>query len=321
AVIAIVPGSENGSEECDGKEVKGWLLSCAPRAVKPLLAKFAALGCLFEGLQSHYKLMIDGKSGNGAFSTVVRGETPQGENRALKLMKGKVQRHAVLREADMLNAAQGSGYIIRFHGAFSDLIVGESSARRRWALVFDFHHRGDLYDHVVSRRSLTESQALPLAQNLLHGLAHLGSRGIFHRDVKPENLLISASKNAVLTDFGISTLISDTESLKDTFGSLGYASPEMLQGQSTGCHGDWFGSGVVLYFMLSTSTPFLAPTPDLIKQRTCQGSVRLSYGCFEHTSQDCRDLMLKLMAVDIGERWTAQQALASPCFKALSTRY
>jgi serine/threonine protein kinase len=309
ALIAVVP-----EEHIKNTEVQGWVFTYPKgNLLKDLMQRFRKAGCMFSGLASQYNLMLDGKKWKGAFGTVVRAEAKDGQIVAIKVMERKVKQQSVFKEMAMLNEAQGSPYIIKFHGMFADV---RSDNTRRWSLVFDFHCRGDLYDYIVKGPTRREPSALPFLRDLLSALVHLGSRAIFHRDVKPENLLVSVSKQAILTDFGIACHVSNTAAMKESFGSIGYAAPEMLNGENKGCHGDAFGAGVLMYFMLSKSTPFLAPTPELTTQRTLAGHVNLSYGCFEHVSQACRDLMLQLMKVKIEERLTPTEALQSECFTA-----
>ena len=65
----------------------------------------------------------------------------------------------------------------------------------------------------------------------------------------------------------------------------------VLNGTATSIEGYSFGAGVVMYFMLSKSTPFLAPTSDLIIEKTNQCWVSMQYACFERLSHDCRDIV------------------------------
>eukprot|EP00913_Durusdinium_trenchii_P021720 g20408.t1 len=87
--------------------------------------------------------------------------------------------------------------------------------------------------------------------------------------------------------------------MKRTLGTVGYASPEMLKGEASSWEGDAFGAGVVLYFMLSKSTPFLAPTRKRMVELTEECHVKTSYSCFENLSDDCRTLMLQLLKKDV----------------------
>jgi tetratricopeptide (TPR) repeat protein len=107
-------------------------------------------------------------------------------------------------------------------------------------------------------RFRTPAAAAALAIQVLDALAHAHSHGILHRDVKPGNVLVRDDGTAVLTDFGIAhddTLPSMTR--EGSFvGTLEYASPEQLRGQTIGAATDIWAVGVLLHELLTGALPF-----------------------------------------------------------------
>lgn len=295
--------------------LKGWLFVCPSAEVTKVLNMLGTHGVIREEeFRRFYDVDEAGKAGQGSFGKVLRATAKQ-DNRgtcfAAKQLKSSVKDHTVLAEIAMLVAAQGHPTIVGFWGTFYDT----SLEAPMWVLLFDYYAKGDLYDIVAQGRAMTEREILPLLHDLLTALVHLKGRGIFHRDVKPENLLVSPTSRAVLTDFGIATHVNNVGEMHKKSGTIGYAAPEMLLGQSTGCEGDAFGAGIVLFFMVSKSTPFLAPTPALITRRTIDCKLNLEYGCFEKLSQPCRDLMTGFIKKVASERLTPEEVLAkSSCF-------
>eukprot|EP00434_Breviolum_minutum_P032717 symbB.v1.2.028934.t1/scaffold3116.1/size63253/2 len=130
-------------------------------------------------------------------------------------------------------------------------------------------------------------------------------------DCPPKAEANGRHKGVVLTDFGIATLVTNQAELQRPVGTIGYASPEMLKGEATSYEGDAFGVGIVLYFMLSKSTPFLAPTNKLMVEMTEACKVKMKYSCFEHISDDCRNMILQFLKKDVKERLSVEQALMS----------
>eukprot|EP00931_Biecheleriopsis_adriatica_P003817 TRINITY_DN105577_c0_g1_i1.p1 TRINITY_DN105577_c0_g1~~TRINITY_DN105577_c0_g1_i1.p1 ORF type:complete len:547 (+),score=111.98 TRINITY_DN105577_c0_g1_i1:59-1699(+) len=311
-IIVVIPHDETFTEHAL-TEARGWIFQCS-HPLKVLIERLVRSGAYINELQAHYSLDLECKPGGGAFGTVVAGfSRSRKQPVAVKLLKSKVKPDSVFQEMDMLSAAQGCPHIIQFYGVFMDLSAKHS--KKSWALVFEYHRKGSLYEYVVHGRLLLEWEALPFLHNLLSALKFLGSRNIFHRDIKPENLLVSSSRELVLTDFGLAIHITNRTAMAQKVGSIGYTSPEMLLGENVGCHGDAFGAGVVMYFMLSKSTPFLAPTTQLIQERTFAGKVNFGYGCFHRVSKGCITLMLGLLKVDIESRLGPHEALAQTCFK------
>jgi len=213
--------------------------------------------------------------------------------------------------------------IVRFVGAFC--LEGEdtsvkadgsttppnfipSSSTRRWALVTEYLRGGDLHDAVVKRR-FKEPRAHKVTVDLLSALAHIHSRGIIHRDVKAENLLLTDNDRAVLADFGHAALISDGEEMCKCCGSPGYAAPEVIRAEHYGIKADSFGAGVTLYFMICGSLPFEGRSMGSIVRRTVKRKVSFdSHHEFSKVSEQCKDFILQLLQKEPCNRPTAEQA-------------
>lgn len=289
--------------------VSGWVFYCPSSDLSAVLQALGEAGCTRSDLFRFYKASA-GKIGSGSFGAVVHATSVStGAMAAIKYLKDGSRPETVQAEVNMLVRAQGHDKIVKFRGCFYEV----EKPHLKWFLVFDVHPYGDLYDRVASCTRMTEKDAMPLVRDLCEALKHLHERQIFHRDVKPENLLMAngRQKGVVLTDFGISTLVTNEAEMKKPLGTIGYASPEMLKGEATSWEGDAFGTGIVLYFMLSKSTPFLAPTMKLMVDLTESCKVNMKYSCFEHVSEDCRNMILNFLKKDVQERLSVEKALMS----------
>eukprot|EP00440_Ansanella_granifera_P024481 gb/GFBE01026587.1/.p1 GENE.gb/GFBE01026587.1/~~gb/GFBE01026587.1/.p1 ORF type:complete len:587 (+),score=140.32 gb/GFBE01026587.1/:1-1761(+) len=319
SVIAIIPSGPQGAcwdspaERAKRTEngAEGWVFTCPSSEAASVLQRLSCCGGIRSGLNSYYHLFHQGKKGLGAFGFVVcAAELKSDRIVAVKVMKPKTEAKTIFKEVEMLIAAQGHPNIVRFFGIWADSAEESEQAKgfKRWSMLMD-HYRGDLYDCVVEGRRFREQDTVPILFSMFSGIVYLHKKQIFHRDIKPENMLMDTLTRIVLTDFGISCHTSNVEELKRSVGTVGYASPEMLAGEATGYEGDEFGAGVVLYFMLSKSTPFLAPTPALTVKKTMEGKVNLNYGCFDHISQQCRNLIFGLVCKDIKKRLKGEDIL------------
>jgi serine/threonine protein kinase len=126
----------------------------------------------------------------------------------------------------------------------------------RWVLLTELHPAGDLVTEIKRSGTFEESRALEMLYGILAALAHVHSRGLVHRDVKTENVLVASDGRAVLADFGIAARLSDEDAIKRRCGTPGYAAPEILLGKKCGPKIDVFGAGAIFYFMLSGTMPF-----------------------------------------------------------------
>lgn len=115
---------------------------------------------------------------------------------------------------------------------------------------------GDLFDLIVKNEKLTQKNALNYFAQVLLGLEYLHGKGVAHRDMKPENILISKGKIKI-ADFGLGNFFNQGEMLKTACGSPCYASPEMLQRVPYNPEKiDIWSSGIILYAMVCGYLPF-----------------------------------------------------------------
>ncbi|KAI2655784.1 Serine/threonine-protein kinase pim-1 [Labeo rohita] len=138
----------------------------------------------------------------------------------------------------------------------------------------------DLHSFCEENGCLDESQAKKVLMQLINALKHCESRGVFHRDVKPQNLLICTDSNKIkLLDFGCGHLLKDSE-YKEFAGTLSFAPPEWFRSHSyrAGPATAW-SLGVTLYQLLCGSLPF----------RNARRVRRLHFP--RHLSADCRQLI------------------------------
>lgn len=130
-------------------------------------------------------------------------------------------------------------------------------------IVMAFVDGGSLRD-LVSQGSLEPEYALSIASQVADALHHAHQRGIVHRDVKPNNILLSRDGRPLLSDFGIAKALHESTGLTRTGMSIGtpeYMAPEQIQGQKVDARTDIYALGIVLYEMLAGWAPFSSTTP------------------------------------------------------------
>ena len=146
--------------------------------------------------------------------------------------------------------------------------VGEQDGR---TFIVMQHVEGETLSARIRRAPLTVSEVLNIAIPVADGLAEAHARGIVHRDIKPQNIMLTPRGQAKILDFGLAKATTDdnvasveTRSLLTQAGTIvgtaPYMSPEQVKGEALDARSDIFSFGAVVYELLTTKCLFGAPT-------------------------------------------------------------
>jgi serine/threonine protein kinase len=133
----------------------------------------------------------------------------------------------------------------------------------RYFIAMEHVPGGSLSERILRHPPLDPAEAARLASQVAEALGAAHERGIVHRDVKPQNVLLDEAADAKVADFGIALAASRTSASGTDllFGTAGYMSPEQAMGELVGPASDLYSLGVVLYEMLTGELPFEAEGP------------------------------------------------------------
>lgn len=114
-----------------------------------------------------------------------------------------------------------------------------------------------LKQYMEKRGQLNWRESLHFITQIMRGLSHAHSRGIIHRDIKPQNIMVLRDGSVKVADFGIACLADSAQTMtQGALGSVHYISPEQARGDRPDARSDIYSSGVVLYEMLTGRLPF-----------------------------------------------------------------
>ncbi|MBX0326337.1 Stk1 family PASTA domain-containing Ser/Thr kinase [Oscillochloris sp. ZM17-4] len=125
-------------------------------------------------------------------------------------------------------------------------------------IVMEYVEGTDLKAVINREAPLTAARAVDIAGQIARGLSAAHKAGMVHRDIKPQNVIVTADGRARITDFGVakshlSTALTETGV---SFGTVDYISPEQAQGRAATPQSDIYALGIVLYEMLTARLPF-----------------------------------------------------------------
>ena len=205
--------------------------------------------------------------GEGAMATVYRArDTVLGVDRAIKVMRPKIVRNQEAR-LRFLNEARVMATLA--HPNVVRVVDAQLEGDTPY-LVMELVPGGSLDLHVQHAKQIHPGLAIRLVRDLLAGLGAAHEKGVVHRDVKPQNVLLTLDGKAKVTDFGVAHVSDGHHGLTRTgtsLGTLAYLAPEQRVDASSADHrADIFAAGATLYHLVSGREPFDLYSNELREQ-------------------------------------------------------
>jgi serine/threonine protein kinase len=302
------------------------------------LIKLSQVHAITSWLDEYERVKVLGIGGQGTVYELVHRTT--GKRLAMKEMEisSDKQMQLAISEALFLKSIVENvshPNIMRIEKVFQ---VGS-----KFYLAFPLCTGGELYEAVASRGHFTEHDAGLIIHDLVSALHALHTHDILHLDIKPENILFESKdphSRIVLTDFGLSKLFSEEEmknvNNKDRVfhehfhehieayiqrgdieaaairGTNGYMSPEVIVDGYYTKAADVFATGVVLYILLCGYPPFYSRSTRQTFLKTVRGIYRIEGPEWDTVSDEAKDLMKRMLAVDPADRITTEEILQHP---------
>ena len=167
-----------------------------------------------------------------------------------------------------------------------------------------------LKQYMERRGRMDWRESLHFISQIMRGLSHAHSRGIIHRDIKPQNIMVLRDGSVKVADFGIACLANASQTLtQEALGSVHYISPEQARGDRIDARSDIYSAGVVLYEMLTGRLPFEGDSAVSVAIQHLS-SVPLAPRDIDHSIPEPLELIcMKAMAPDLEHRYQSADAM------------
>jgi serine/threonine protein kinase len=283
------------------------------------------LGTLLGG-----RYRLDAEIGRGGMSTVYRAfDTVLERPVAIKLMHREIatdsdQLERFRREARAV-AQLNHPHIVTVIDAGEepsehDVAHGDEPEVGTPYIVLEYVDGETLKQLIRRDGPLQITQAIAYAIEIARALGAAHERLIVHRDVKPQNVLISSEGSAKITDFGIARTLTEEGLTMDgrVLGTTDYVSPEQALGQPVTGQSDLYSLGVVLYEMLTGAVPFSGETPVAVAMRHVREQVPDVQSRRPEASAATAAVVERATATDLAERYPNAATMITDLEEALA---
>ncbi len=183
-----------------------------------------------------------------------------------------------------------------------------------WYMVTEFIEGSSLSRLIADKMMLDPKELAPLMIDCLAGLAHVSQTGIVHRDIKPDNILITRAGMAKIADFGLAKDVSGTKDHTDltaaglAMGTPAYMSPEQCMGRRLDGRSDIYALGVTAYYALAGEKPFVGHSSFEIMTKQREYTPPPPNQLNPRVVRECSDLVMRMLAKNPLDRFQDAEA-------------
>ncbi|HHV65247.1 MAG TPA: Stk1 family PASTA domain-containing Ser/Thr kinase [Peptococcaceae bacterium] len=172
-------------------------------------------------------------------------------------------------------------------------------------IVMEYVKGRTLKDIIRKQAPLPAEQAILLVRQIGEALAHAHANHIIHRDIKPQNIIVTDDGRVKVTDFGIARAVSAATLTHtgDIVGSVHYLSPEQAKGAQITEQSDLYSLGIILYELITGKVPYDGDTPITIALKHVQEEPVLPGKIVDGVPEELNAIIMKALAKSVKDRY------------------
>ena len=187
-------------------------------------------------------------------------------------------------------------------------------------IVMEYVEGPNLMEYINANHPIAYRKAIAIMQEILSGVAYAHSKGVIHRDLKPQNILMNKKGQAMITDFGIAVALTQ-QSITQTnsvLGSVQYIAPEQAKGSIASNESDIYSLGIILYQLLTNQLPFDGESAVSIALMHFQEPMPSIRELDPNIPQALENVVLKATAKDPQQRYSSANEMAEDLRTSIS---
>ncbi|MGV8970051.1 MAG: Stk1 family PASTA domain-containing Ser/Thr kinase [Microbacteriaceae bacterium] len=250
--------------------------------------------------------------GRGGMADVYAGtDSRLGRRVAIKLLKPELATDPSFRSRFRREAQEAAKMahptIVRIFDAGEETVVDREGHETQLPFIIMEYVDGRLLKDIVAQGPLAPAEATRIIDQVLTALEYSHRAGVIHRDIKPGNIMVTATGQVKVMDFGIARAISETSAnLAETssiVGTASYFSPEQARGETVDPRTDLYSAGIVLFELLTGRAPFSGDNPVAVAYQHVNQLPPAPSSLNPHVSAALDAVTLRAVAKDRFERY------------------
>ncbi|KIY68622.1 Pkinase-domain-containing protein [Cylindrobasidium torrendii FP15055 ss-10] len=302
-------GREHHSSGTDDRRREGRSNGTSGRTQRRLLGDYTLTKTLGAGSMGKVKLARHNVTNEEYAVKILPRINPNAQQHSSSASPDAVARQASRDASKEVRTMREAALSMLFHHPYicgmREMIIHPN----HYYMVFEHISGGQMLDYIISHGRLRERVARKFARQIGSALDYCHRNDVVHRDLKIENILISAHGNIKIIDFGLSNLYDPVGHLSTFCGSLYFAAPELLNAKVyTGPEVDVWSFGVVLYVLVCGKVPFDDQSMPALHAKIKRGLVEYPVWL----SAECRSLLSRMLVTNPAARATLPEVLSHP---------
>lgn len=183
-------------------------------------------------------------------------------------------------------------------------------------IVLEYVEGKTLKNYIQEKGHLTNEETINFAIQIAKGLEHAHQKGIIHRDIKPQNVIINKKHIALISDFGIARAVGQATTTTTAVGSIHYMSPEQSQNAEVDKRSDIYSLGCTMYEMITGKVPFEGDSVAAVVMAHIKGTLKKPSEENPEIYKSLEKIILKATQKDPEDRYQEAKELISDLKKA-----